>query len=164
MCHAYVRSVSIPPSHPRTSKRARQAAKAEVRKILDERWDAKLLADQFRKAHCEAQRLHALNRVTDPERWRRAMESSAAALVSVKAKLANAVEVLKSTYNDPDAFLALEWDERFWVPPKLLRAWDAMEEHRRELFRRLQAELDESHARFPVVKRTKRDATEQASP
>lgn len=101
--------------------------------------------------------------MTDPEHWRGAMESSAAALVSVKAKLANAVEVLKSTYNDPDAFLAIEWDERFWVPPKLLRAWDAREEHRRELFRRQQAELDGT-ARFPVVKRTKRDATEQASP
>ena len=88
-----------------------------------------LLAEQFRKAHCEAQRLHALNRVSDPERWRGPMENSAAALVAVKAKLAEAVEVLKSTYNDPYAFDELAWDGRFWVPPKLLRARDAMEEH-----------------------------------
>lgn len=115
----------------RTSKRARQSAKAEIRKLLDELWDAKLLADRFRSSHNEVQRRHALNSVTDPERWRGAMENSAAALVEVKAKLAAAVEVLKSTYNDPSAFLELQWDERFWVPPKLLRAWDAMEEHRR---------------------------------
>lgn len=142
MCHVYTRSVPILPTNPRTSKRARQAAKAEVRKLLDERWDAALLADQFRKAHCEAQRLHALNRVTDPERWRGAMENSAAALVTVKAKLVDAIEVLKSTYIDPAAFMDLEWDERFWVPPKLLRAWDAMEEHRRDLFRCKTAELN----------------------
>lgn len=70
------------------------------------------------------------------------MESSAAALVTVKQKLADAVDVLKGTYNDPDAFLELQWDERFWVPPKLLRAWDARDEHHNELFRRRLAELN----------------------
>lgn len=80
----------MPSTHPRTSKRARQTAKAEVRKLLDELWDAGLLAEQFRKSHNEAQRLHALNSVTDPERWRGAVERSAAALVALKAKLAEA--------------------------------------------------------------------------
>ena len=70
------------------------------------------------------------------------MENSAAALVKVKATLVDAIEGLKSTYVDPDAYMNLEWDERFWVPPKLLRAWDAMEEHRRDLFRRKMAELN----------------------
>lgn len=126
-------SIHIPPKS-RTSKRARQAAKAEVRKILDELWDAELLADQFRNAHNEAQQLHALNSITDPERWRDAMERSMAALVTIKAKLAKAVEALKGTYNDQAAFIELEWNERFWVPPKLLRAQDAMERHRWNLF------------------------------
>ena len=155
MSCAHLKCVYMPESaKPNTSKRARQTAKAEVRKLLDERWDAALLADQFRRAHCEAQRLHSIDRVTDPERWRGPMENSAAALVAVKAKLVNAIEVLKTTYNAPDAFADLEWDERFWVPPKLLRAWDAIEEHRRELLRRKMAELN--GPKFPVVIHTKK--------
>jgi len=147
---------------PRTSKRARQAAKAEVRKLLDELWNTGLLAEQFRKSHNEAQRLHALNLVTDPERWRGAVERSAAALVALKAKLAAAIEALKGTYKDPRAFMELEWDERFWVPPKLLRAQDAMQIQRLETFRRKVAEL---HAAQPpgVVKRTKK-GTNKRSP
>ena len=136
-------SVSQKPTNFRTSKRARQAAKAEVRKLLDERWDAELLLDQFRKSHAEAQRQHAIDRVTDPEHWRGPMENSAAALVTVKAKLADAVETLRTTYNDPTAFMKLQWDYRFWTPPKVLRAGDVMEKQKLELFRRQLAELNQ---------------------
>jgi hypothetical protein len=128
-------------SNPRTSKRARQAAKAEVRKLLDELWDADLLLQHFSKMHSTAQRQHALGKATDPERWRGAMERSSASVMAIKAKLADAVEVLKSTYNEPGAFEELNWSDRFWVPPKLLRAQDAMQRHRWELFLRKRAEL-----------------------
>jgi hypothetical protein len=148
--------VSIPiSSKSGTSKRARQAAKAEVRKILDELWDAQLLAEQFRNAHNEAHRLHALNSANDPARWRDAMKRSATALVTLKTKLAKAVEVLKRTYKDPVAFTELEWDERFWVPPKLLRAQDAMERHRWNLFFRKETEL---HAARSALVRSKKKA------
>lgn len=131
----------MPSANPRTSKRARQAAKAEVRKLLDELWDADLLLKHFSKEHSNAQRQHALGFVTEPERWRGAMERSSASVVAIKTRLANAVEVLKSTYNDPGAFEELNWSDCFWVPPKLLRAQDAMQRHRWELFLRKRAEL-----------------------
>lgn len=131
----------MPSVNPRKSKRARQAAKAEIRKILDELWDAQLLAEQFRKAHCQAQRLHALNSVTDPERWRGAMERSLAAVATLKTKLAAAVEVLKATYKNPEAFEALGINERFWLAPKVLRAHDAMVGQKSEQFLRKAREL-----------------------
>ncbi len=71
------------------------------------------------------------------------MDNSAAALVAVKAKLGNAIGILKRTYNNPDAFTKFEWNERFWVPPKLLRAQDAMLEHRLKLIRRALVELQD---------------------
>jgi hypothetical protein len=106
----------VPPS-PRTRKRARQAAKAEVRKLLDELWDAQLLNDQFRKAHNEAQRSHSRDSVADPDRWRGALERSAITIIALKEKFKIPVEVLKSTYNNPEAFAEL--DEHFWTPPKV---------------------------------------------
>ena len=127
----------MPLVSPRTSKRARQAAKAEVRKLLDQLWDAGLLAEQFRKAHNEAQSSHSRNSVADPERWRGALERSAIPIIELKTKLKNAVEVLKSTYNDPTAFEELLLDERFWTPPRVLQAHDAMDQHRLELFRKM---------------------------
>ena len=131
----------MPPASPRRSKRARQAAKAEVRKLLDELWDADLLTEQFRKAHNEVQRSHARNAVADPEQWRGALERGTATIVTLKAKLKDAVKVLESTYNDPRAFKELKWDNRFWTPPKLLHARDAMEKYRLGLFNRKMAEL-----------------------
>ena len=125
-------ALKMPLVSPRTSKRARQAAKAEVRKLLDELWDAQLLNDQFRKNHNEAQRTHSDESVGDPERWRGAVERSAIVVIAVKKKLKAAVEVLKSTYKNPEAFAGL--DERFWTPPKLLQAHDAMNQYRIELF------------------------------
>jgi hypothetical protein len=49
--------------------------------------------------------------------------------------------VLESTYNDPRAFKELTWDDRFWTPPKLFRARDAMVKYRLGLFNRKMAEL-----------------------
>jgi hypothetical protein len=99
------------------------------------------LLEHFSKAHNTAQRQHALDSVTDPEHWRGAMERSSASVVAIKAKLADAVKILKSTYNDPEAFRALNWNARFWVPPKLLHVQDEMQKYRLELFLRKKAEL-----------------------
>jgi hypothetical protein len=131
----------MPPASPRTSKRARQAAKAEVRNLLDELWDADLLTEQFRKSHNEMQRAHARNGVADPEQWRGALEHGTATVVTLKAKLKDAVKVLERTYKDPRAFKELMWDDRFCTPPKLFRAQDAMMKYRLKQFSRKMAEL-----------------------
>jgi hypothetical protein len=134
---------AIPPI-PRKSKRGRQAAKAEIRKILDEFSEAHLLVEHFRKAHCEAQRRHALggvNSMSDPERWRGPLEKSAAAVVTIKGRLANAVEVLKGTYKSLEAFEALDTNERFWTAPRIVRAGDAIAQHRSDQFLRRLEEM-----------------------
>jgi lactate dehydrogenase-like 2-hydroxyacid dehydrogenase len=77
----------------------------------------------------------AKQHLIDPDRWRGALERGAITIIALKEKFKIAVEVLKSTYNNPEAFADL--DERFWTPPKVLQARDAMNQHRWELFRTL---------------------------
>jgi len=121
----------------RKSKRGRQAAKAEMRKILDELWDAERLVDHFRNAHNEALRRHALggaSSMSDPERWHGPLKRSAAAAVAIRGRLANAIEVLQGTYKSREAFEALGSNERFWTAPRILRAGDRMVHAQSERF------------------------------
>lgn len=79
--------------------------------------------------------------MSDPERWRGPLERSAAAVVAIKGRLANAVEVLKDTYKSLEAFEALDSNERFWTAPRIVRAGDAIAQHRSEQFLRRLEEM-----------------------